>query len=330
MHRRPQLARSGRTDKRRLQLVRRCGHAPHLAEAIADGAQLEIVKLGEAQGNRRRLRGFAGGRRGADPLQAVEHRRDHRGVVADLAVDRSRHGQLELLRLDDGGRFGMRQRPTEDLGEMVVILDPVCPQLVSRRLVAGRGHVKRVLGTREPHVDDAPALAYRQRDRGRARRSIDVTRMLLATPVFHHESEAVGVEEQPLGVARAWRPQVDQEDNRELKSFRGVNRQERHRFSARGLFRRLSDGKLGIDDLVEVAHEVADPGQGQVALKASGQLKDLAQVEQRARAAVSLGAQLGPAQVATLLEQPIEDVGDRKRVAKSSDAVRKLDQRDRL
>ena len=89
---------------------------------------------------------------------------------------------------------------------------------------------------------------------------------------------------------------------------------------------RLADGQLRVDDLVEMAHEIADAGERQVAFEAPRELKNLAQVEQRARAAVALRAQLGPAQVSTLLEQPVEDIGHGQRVTQAADAVGQLDQ----
>src|SRR2546423_12950205 len=75
-----------------------------------------------------------------------------------------------------------------------------------------------------------------------------------------------------------------------------------------------------------MAHEIADAGERQVAFEAPSKLKNLAQVEQRARAAVALRAQLGPAQVSTLLEQAVEDIGYGQRVAQAADAVGQLDQ----
>src|SRR2546428_616282 len=70
--------------------------------------------------------------------------------------------------------------------------------------------------------------------------------------------------------------------------------------------------------------------QRQVAFETPRELKNLAQVEQRARAAVALRAQLGPAQVSTLLEQAVEDIGHGQRVAQAADAVGQLDQAHRL
>src|SRR5256886_15846006 len=75
-----------------------------------------------------------------------------------------------------------------------------------------------------------------------------------------------------------------------------------------------------------MAHEIADAGERQVAFEAPSKLKNLAQVEQRARAAVALRAQLGPAQVSTLLEQAVEGIGHGQRVAQAADAVGQLDQ----
>ena len=106
--------------------------------------------------------------------------------------------------------------------------------------------------------------------------------------------------------------------------------EQRDGLRAFGLLGRLSDGQLRVDDLVEVPHEVADPGQREVTFEPARELKDLAQVEQRSRASVSLRAQLGPAQVSALLEQPVEDIGHGERVAEPADAVRELDQAHRL
>src|SRR5438477_13165007 len=75
-----------------------------------------------------------------------------------------------------------------------------------------------------------------------------------------------------------------------------------------------------------MAHENGDAGEGQVAVRAPSKLKNLAQVEEPARAAVALRAQLGPAQVSTLLEQAVEDIGHGQRVAQAADAVGQLDQ----
>src|SRR6267378_3067983 len=75
-----------------------------------------------------------------------------------------------------------------------------------------------------------------------------------------------------------------------------------------------------------MADEVADSGERKVALESARQLEDLAQVEQSPRAAVPLGAQLGPAQVAAFLEQAIQDVRDGERVAEPAQPVSELDQ----
>src|SRR3989475_12257563 len=150
--------------------------------------------------------------------------------------------------------------------------------------------------------------------------------MPFAAPVLHHEAEVVRIEEQALRIAWTWRPQVDQEDDRELEAFRGMDREQRHRLRTGRLFGRLSDRQLRVDDLVEVAHEIPDPRERQVAFEATRQLKDLAQVEQRARAAVAVRPQLSPAQVSTLLEEAVEDVGHGQRVAQAADAVGQLDE----
>ena len=139
--------------------------------------------------------------------------------------------------------------------------------------------------------------------------------MLLAAPVLHHKAEVVGVEEKALGVPRPRRPQVDQEHHRELQPLGRVDREQRDRFGARSLFCGLADGQLGIDHLVQVAHEVADPSQRQVAFEATRELKDLAQVEKGSRAAVSVGTELRPPQITALFEQAIENVGHRERIA---------------
>ena len=79
-----------------------------------------------------------------------------------------------------------------------------------------------------------------------------------------------------------------------------------------------------------MADEVADSRERDVALESPGELEHLAQVEEGARAAVALRAQLGPAQVAALFEQAVEDVGNGERVAQQADAVGKLDKAHRL
>src|ERR1700682_2735576 len=126
--------------------------------------------------------------------------------------------------------------------------------------------------------------------------------MLLASPVLHHEAETVRVEEQALRVAGARRPQVDHKDHWKLQSLGGMNRQKRNGVGRGRFLGRLTYRELGIDHLVEVAHKVADAGEGEVALEARCQLKHLSQVEQRARAAISCGAELGPSQVTCLLQ----------------------------
>src|SRR3989475_6552545 len=148
--------------------------------------------------------------------------------------------------------------------------------------------------------------------------------MPFAAPVLHHEAEVVRIEEQALRIAWTWRPQVDQEDDRELEAFRGMDREQRHRLRTGRLFGRLSDRQLRVDDLVEVTHEIPDPRQRQVAFEATRQLKDLAQVEQRARAAVALRPQLSPAQVSTLLEAAVVDGGHGHRVAQASGSAGQL------
>ncbi len=52
---------------------------------------------------------------------------------------------------------------------MVMVLGAVGADLLHRRLLAGRGHVQRVLRARQSHVDDPPALADRKLHRRRAR-----------------------------------------------------------------------------------------------------------------------------------------------------------------
>src|SRR5438270_8468125 len=145
--------------------------------------------------------------------------------------------------------------------------------------------------------------------------------MPFAAPVLHHEAELVRIEEQPLRVAWSWRTQVDQEDDRELETLGSVDREQGHSLCAGRLFGRLTDRQLRVDDLVQVAHEVADPRERQIAFEPTGQLKDLAQVEQSARAAVALRPQLSPPQVSALLEEAIEDIGHGQRVTQAADAV---------
>src|ERR1700730_751379 len=117
--------------------------------------------------------------------------------------------------------------------------------------------------------------------------------MLLAAPVLHDETEIVRIEEETLCVTRARRAQVDQEHRRKLEAFGRMDREQRDGVSGRGLLRRLSDRQLGVDDLVEVADKVADARQRELSLETRRQLKDFAQVQQRARAAISLRPQLG-------------------------------------
>ena len=132
--------------------------------------------------------------------------------------------------------------------------------------------------------------------------------MLLATPVLHHEAEPVGVEEKALGVTGSCRPQVDQEHDRELEPFGGMNREQRDGVRGGRLLAGLADRQLGVDDLVEVAHKISNACQRELAFEARRKLEDLAQVEQRAGAAVSLRTKLRPPQVARFLEQAVEDV----------------------
>src|SRR3979411_512969 len=138
--------------------------------------------------------------------------------------------------------------------------------------------------------------------------------MLLAPPVLDHEAKAVRIEEETFGIPRPWRSQVDEKHNRKLEALGGMDRQQRNSFGGRGFLRRLTHRQLRIDHLVEMADEVADSGERKVALESARQLEDLAQVEQSPRAAVPLGAQLGPAQVAAFLKQAIQDVRNGERV----------------
>jgi hypothetical protein len=94
----------------------------------------------------------------------------------------------------------MRQRPTQNLGEMILVahLDITCGLFF-----ACRRHVERVLCTCQPDIYDASPLADRKLDCRLARRGGLVARVLLATPVLHHETQTVGVEEEPLGVTGA-------------------------------------------------------------------------------------------------------------------------------
>src|SRR5450759_5408833 len=75
-----------------------------------------------------------------------------------------------------------------------------------------------------------------------------------------------------------------------------------------------------------MAHEVADAREREVALEARRKLKDLAQVEQRARAAVSLRAELGPAEVSGFFEEPVENVGHRPRISQLTESIGQLNQ----
>src|SRR5256885_16855689 len=109
--------------------------------------------------------------------------------------------------------------------------------------------------------------------------------MPFAAPVLHHEAELVRIEEQALRIAWTWRPQVDQEDDRELEAFRGMDREQRHRLRTGRLFGRLSDRQLRVADLVEVLHEIPDPRERQGAFEAARPRKVLAQVGQQAQAA---------------------------------------------
>src|SRR6266852_8682651 len=131
--------------------------------------------------------------------------------------------------------------------------------------------------------------------------------MLLAAPVFHDEAQTVGIEKEPLRVTSTRRPQVDKEHDRELEPLGGMDGEQRHGVGGGRLLSRLSHRQLGIGDLVQVANEVADARERKLALETRRQLEDLAQVEQRARAAVSMRAQLRPAEISSLLEQPVQD-----------------------
>src|SRR5207302_10242571 len=134
--------------------------------------------------------------------------------------------QLQLLSFGDRSRFGMRERPAEDFREMIVVLETVGADVSSRRLLASRRDVERVLGARETDVHDAPPLPDGKRDSRCARGGLRVARMLLAAPALHYETQAVSVEEKALGVPRTRRSQVDQEDNRELETFGRVDGQQ--------------------------------------------------------------------------------------------------------
>src|SRR5712692_1172138 len=201
---------------------------------------------------------------------------------------------------------------------------------LARRLLLPRGgDVKEILGAGEADVDDSPPLADRELDRRFAWRGRLVARVLLATPVLHHETQTVGVEEEPLGVAGSRGPQVDQEHDRELEALGGVDGEQRHGVGGGRLARRLSHRQLGVDDLVQVTNEVADARERKLAFEARRQLEDLAQVQQRAGAAVSLRTQLRPAKVSSLLEQPVQDVRHGERIAEAADAIREVNQRHR-
>src|SRR5712691_1054829 len=103
------------------------------------------------------------------------------------------------------------------------------------------------------------------------------------------------------------------------------------RYGVRGgrLLSRLSHRQLGVDDLVQVSNEVADARERKLALETRCELEDLAQVEQRARAAVSLRSQLCPTEISGLLEQLVQDVRDRERIAEAADTIGEVDQRHR-
>ena len=321
-----ELGRAEGTNMGRLELVGRRRHAPGMGEAVAHRAQLEIVELGEAQVER------CGGLRGRlldmrlQCLEAVEHRGHDGAAVLHMAVRGLSHRELELLRLDHRRRLWVSERPAEDLREMVVLFERARAELVRIRLFARRRHVERVLGPRQADVHDAPSLPDRKLHGGRTRRRLDVPRVLLAAPALHHEPKPIRVEEQPLRVARARRPQVDHEHDGKLEALGRVDREERDRLGAVGLLGRLADGKLGVDHLVQVADEVADPGEREIAFEASRELEHLAQVQQRPRAAVAMGAQLRPAEVAALLEQAVEDIADREGVPQETGPVGELDE----
>src|SRR5256885_17084750 len=108
--------------------------------------------------------------------------------------------------------------------------------------------------------------------------------MPFAAPVLHHEAELVRIEEQALRIAWTWRPQVDQEDDRELEAFRGMDREQRDRLRTGRLFGRLSDRQPPVDDPGEGAPEIPDPPETQGAVEVTRQLKNLAQVWHGARA----------------------------------------------
>src|SRR5437879_9945169 len=105
-----------------------------------------------------------------------------------------------------------------------------------------------------------------------------------------------------------------------------MNREQRDGGGGGRLLAGLADRQLGVDDLVEVADEITDAGQRELTLEPRRELEDLAQVQQRARAAVALRSELRPAQVARLLEQAIQDVGHGEGVPQSAEAIRKVDE----
>src|SRR3989442_12890900 len=123
------------------------------------------------------------------------------------------------------------------------------------------------------------------------------------------------------------RGKVDKYHVRKLETLRRVDRQQRDRLRQRGLLGRLADRQVGVDDLVEMANEITDPRERQVTLEPPGELEHLAQVEERSGASVSLSPEFSPAQVSALLEQPVQDVADWRRLAPPAAGIGELDQR---
>src|ERR1700694_3216449 len=102
---------------------------------------------------------------------------------------------------------------------MVVLVEAIGADVPGGRLLARRSYVERVLGAGKTDVDDSSPLADGKCHRRRARRGCHEPRMLFAAPVLDHESRAVRIEKETLGVARPWRAQVDQEHDRKFETF---------------------------------------------------------------------------------------------------------------
>jgi len=144
-------------------------------------------------------------------------------------------------------RILMGERPAQDLRKMVVYVEPVGSDSCAEVRLESRSH-KRVLGAREPDIDDASSLADRQRDAGAPAKS------LRTGDVSRHASSSSRSPGCPGRRKRRWcraaeAPQVDQKNDRKLESLAAWIVKERDGFSARRLLRGLTDGELGVDDL---------------------------------------------------------------------------------